>query len=342
MISKSEQWLAYLADPAGLNTRWAPQPFSKAEQTTPTALLELAHRHNVRPAVCSNLQALLRSNPDALTQRDSELASLQAAINEARLVDVARAVLLAQTAENILKPATAAGLPAVLVKGADFAKNAYGGLQKRTFSDVDILCRPDAQPELGRILAGLGFDEQTPKASREAHTERSWVKRDSTQGAILVEVHTDLVHAPELRSAQTLTWDLYASPEQGGVTPAARLILAALHGATSHLFGRLQYIVDGLMVGRTGVDRRELAERADRCGARLAAFTMLRLGMDIFDFAEAADLARAVEPAKFGGLERRLITKESVLGGKGEHRWLLLPQRHLYRWLLRMNRADSR
>lgn len=339
MTGVVEQWLAHLADPAGPNRRWAPPPFERSARDTPQSLLELANRHNVRPVVSANLQSLLRTNPRAILRHEDAAAmqAIDAAIGEARMMDVARAMLLSRTADAIFKPVTEANLPAVLVKGADFAKTAYGGLQKRTFSDIDILCRPDAEEELGKILAGLGFEAQTPKASRTEHTERGWVRRDEKQGAILVEVHTDLVHAPELRSAQSLTWQLYAAPENGGVTPAARLILAALHGATSHLFGRLQYVVDGLAVGRTGVDPSELAERADRSGARLATFTMLRLAADIFEFAEADDLMTVLSPVRFGGLERRLITSRSVLGGKGEHRWRLLPQRYLYRLLLRAN-----
>jgi|GEM_PF-685286 len=339
MTSKSEQWLAHLADPTGLNRRWNPQPFDAGEHHQLLDLLKLAHLHNVRPAVAVNLQALLRRNPDAVIQgaEGAAIDLVHAEISASRLADTARSALLTNTAEIILKHIEDAGLPAVLVKGADFAREAYGGLQNRTFSDIDILCRPDAQQQLGRILAAEGFDEQTPKASHEARTERGWVRRDSVRGTILVEVHTDLVHAPELRSAQSLTWQLYAAPENGGVTPAARLVLAALHGATSHLFGRLQYVVDGLMVGRTGVDAHELSTRADRSGARLATYTMLRLAADIFEFELAGELMSAVAPNRFVGLERHLITTRSVLGGKGTHRWRLLPQRHLYRRLLRAN-----
>jgi hypothetical protein len=339
MTGKREQWLARLADPAGLNPRWNPQPFDSTEHGQILSLLELAHRHNVRPSLAINLQALLRESPDSVMRQAEGTAidAIHAEIGASKLADVGRAVLLAQTAENILKSVGEAALPAVMVKGADFARAAYGGLQNRTFSDIDILCRSDAQQALGGILAAAGFEEQITKASRQAHTERSWVKRDGVRGTILVEVHTDLVHAPELRSAQTLTWQLYAAPESGGVTPAARLILAALHGATSHLFGRLQYVVDGLMVGRMGVDPLELSERADRSGARLATFTMLRLAADIFEFTQAEDLMRAVAPVRFGGIERHLITTRSVLGGKGSHRWRLLPQRHLYRRLLSAN-----
>lgn len=337
MTGQVEAWLAHLADPRGLNTRVQPEPFADADAVA--GLIDLAAAHNVRPALCANLLGLLKRTPAAVLVDPSNQAvgKATAAASEARLMDTARAVLLARAADTIMARVAEAGLPAILVKGADFARNAYGGLQARTFSDVDILCRPDAEAELGAILAELGYEAEAPKASRVAHTERKFLDRSSVAGTVLVEVHTDLVHAPELRAAQSLTYDLYAAPEHGGVTPAARLVLAALHGATSHLFGRLQYVVDGMMVARMGVDAAELCQRADRSGARLATATMLRLADEIFDCAEAAPLLAALQPLPFGSLENRLITRHSVLGGKASNRFLLLPQRFLYRRLLRIH-----
>lgn len=337
MTGQVEDWLAHLADPRGLNARVQPEPFADADAVA--RLVDLAAAHNVRPALCANLLGLLKRTPAAVLVDPSNHAvgKATAAAREARLVDTARAVLLARAADTIMARVAEAGLPAILVKGADFARNAYGGLQARTFSDVDLLCRPDAEAELGTILAELGYEAEAPKASRVAHTERKFLDRSSVAGTVLVEVHTDLVHAPELRAAQSLTYDLYAAPEHGGATPAARLVLAALHGATSHLFGRLQYVVDGMMVARMGVDATELAERADRSGARLATATMLRLADEIFDCAEAPPLMAELRPLPFGSLESRLITRHSVLGGKAANRFLLLPQRYLYRRLLRMH-----
>jgi hypothetical protein len=225
-------------------------------------------------------------------------------------------------------------VPAVIVKGVDFAEVAYGGLHLRTFSDIDLLVRPDSADALGAILSDLGFSEHIPSGKRVDYTERAWTRADQ-HGTTLVEVHTDVVHAPELRAAQSLTYDLYADADLGGVTPAARLVLAALHGSTSHLFGRLQYVVDGLMVARLGPDPEELVVRAKRSGATLPLVTMLRLATEIYGCEVSADLLRRLGPLRWGWLEARLIPASMVLAAKGEGRWRLLPQRYLYRRLLR-------
>ncbi len=338
MTNKVEAWLARLSDPAGLNPLWSPAPFSVTESAPPSRLLDEAHLHNIRPALVRNLGIQLRVAPEAFMKGASAITgaasdALLARANELRLQDVARAMLLAGAAREILFKASE--LPVVLVKGVDFAEKAYGGLHARTFSDIDLLVRPHAQDALGEVLTGLGFTSIRPRETRIDHTERQWTRPDAHGGVMLVEVHTDIVHAPELRARQTLTYDLYADPAAGGVTPAARLVLAALHGATSHLFGRLQYVVDGLMVARMGVDPGELRDRALRSGATLPVATMLRLAAGLYDCPASRNLLDALRPVPWQRLERRLITRAMVLSAKSTHRWRLLPQRYLYRRLLR-------
>jgi hypothetical protein len=268
------------------------------------------------------------------TVRDAA-ADLLARTNEALLQDVARAMLLKRTADELLGAASRSGIPVALVKGIDFAQEAYGGLQKRTFSDIDLLIPDRDQERLAAVLTGQDFTALVPRKMRFQRTERQWIKPDAHGNVILVEVHTDMIHDPKLRRRMTMTYDLYADARYGGVTPASRLVLAALHGAASHLFGRLQYVVDGLMIARTGVDRVELEERAALCGALLPLKTMLRLGAAIYDSVECRDLLNKLPPVRWSGLETKLISPSMVLAAKGSHRWILLPQRYLYRRLLR-------
>ena len=338
MTNKVEAWLARLSDPAGLNPLWSPAPFSIEESELSSKLLDEAHLHNIRPALVRNLGIQLRTAPEAFmtgesATRSAAIDALLARANELRLQDVARAMLLATAAREILSAASE--LPVVLVKGVDFAEKAYGGLHARTFSDIDLLVRPDAEDALGKVLARLGFTSIRPRETRIEFTERQWTRPDPHGGVMLVEVHTDVVHAPELRARQTLTYDLYTDMAAGGVTPAARLVLAALHGATSHLFGRLQYVVDGLMVARMGVEPGELRERALKSGAMLPVATMLRLAVELYDCPASRGLLDALGPVPWQRLERRLISQTMVLSAKSTHRWRLLPQRYLYRRLLR-------
>ena len=341
MTSKAEAWLARLSDPAGPSPIWSPEPFGDGDAPLLDKLIVEAGRHNIRPALVRNLGAQLRNAPGEFVRGDPSRArsltdALTARSGELRLLDVARAVLLATAARDILAEVSERGIPAVLIKGLDFAEKAYGGLHARTFSDIDLLVRPDAQEALGEILRSRGFTALTPRKHRMKLAERQWTRPDSHGGLVLVEVHTDLVHAPELRACQTLTYDLYADPAGGGVTPAARLVLAGLHGATSHLFGRLQYVVDGLMVARMGVDPAELRERAARSSARLPVATMLRLACELYGSQECRTLLDALGSTSWNRLEQRLITGPMVLSAKSTHRWRLLPQRYLYRRLLRI------
>jgi hypothetical protein len=339
MTRKVEAWLARLSDPAGPNARWTPPPFKISESASLDALVDEASHHNVRPVVVRNLGASLRAAPQAVLTGDAGRArqiveAVMAKANAARLQDLGRSVLLAEAAREILTKVIEQTLPAAQVKGVDFAENAYGGLHNRTFSDIDLLVRPDAEPALADVLTELGYRAIDPRQGRDDYTERQWTRRDAHGGANLVEVHTDLVHAPELRARQTLTYDLYATPEVGGITPAARMVLAGLHGATSHLFGRLQYVVDGLMIARSGVDGQELRERARRSNATLAVATMLRLTEAIYGCPSSAGLLAALDKPPFGSFERLLITPDMVVSAKSRHRWRHLPRRYAYRWLM--------
>ncbi len=336
-------WLTRLSDPRGLNANGGHcAPFPSAGEPSLSALLEAALRHNVRPAVTGNLTALLQTDPVALLAGEArwveETAKRRLAeVKQLRQIDVGRAMLLAHCAREILAKTQAAGLPVVLVKGADFAENAYGGLAARTFSDVDLLVRPDAEPALAAILSGYGYQMAQPSGRHIERPERQWTRPDAFGGITVVDVHTDMVHAPDLRSVQTLTYDLYAGHENGGVTPAARLILAGLHGATSHLFGRLQYVVDGMMIARTGVDPVELRQRTGRTGALLPVATMLRLASELYECADCRDLLSRLGPVPWSRLERNLITPSMVLSAKDNLRFRFRPQRHLYRRLMQIN-----
>jgi len=339
-------WLARLSDPAGLNRRWSPTAFSAGDEVHWQRFLEEAGSHNVRPVVVRNLGTQLREQSDAFmagtgSEAAQAIETLLASANDLRLRDVSRAMILASAAREILQAIDKTSLPVALVKGVDFAEKAYGGLQMRSFSDIDLLVRPEAAEALGSVLKGLGLKAHEPPDKRIDYTERQWTWAHKHGGSLLVEVHTDVVHAPELRARQTLTYDLYADAAAGGITPASRMVLAGLHGATSHLFGRLQYVVDGLMIARMGVDPVELRGRATRSGALLPVATMLRLAWELYGCQSSRELLDGLGPVGWARLERRLISVPMVISAKSVHRWRLLPQRYIYRRLLQMTGLPS-
>lgn len=333
MTKRVETWLARLSDPDGFTS--APLPDVSSGELN--ALVELSVRHNVHLAVLKNLVDLAKQQPSLLpggagSPLPGQAGSALQSLRERRFAEVAANAVIANSAREVM--AAMDGLPLALVKGLDFAENAYKGIDRRKFSDVDLLIDPTCEPEVNKRLAALGYELFEPKGKKIEQSERQWTRRGTTTGLSLVEIHTDLVHDPKLRRRMTLTHDLYASSERGGISNSARLLVAAVHGAASHLFGRLQYVVDGMMVARAGVDAAELRVRAVETGALLPLATMLRLAVEIYDCRASAALLAGLGKTPVAGLDRLLISPSMVLAAKNRDRWRYLPQRHLYRALL--------
>jgi hypothetical protein len=330
-------WLARFSDPLAPNPRWPADPFEADDERGMDRLLFEARRHSVNLVFYSRLIDLLRLQPDAVLRGDRTGERAQALLRQVsgmRLQDLGQVMAIAAAAREIRTEI--AGLPAVVVKGLDFAEVLFGGVQQRSFGDVDLLYDPRAEAELRSALCRLGFTEHRPELFADHYTERQWVRPHPQLGQILVELHTDLVHTERLRQRISLPFGRYVVGPTATVTPAARLILAAVHAATSHLFGRLQYVVDGLMAARAEVDPVELAERAREVGAVLPLRTLLRLVSAIFPSEQAGRLLDALPTVRGSLLEARLITPEMVLAAKGRNRWRFIPQRRLYRRLLRL------
>jgi hypothetical protein len=328
-------WLAHFSDPLAPNPRRKAEPFDADDQRGVNRLLFEARRHNVSLVFYSRFIDLLRSCPEAVLRGDRTGERSQALLKQVsamRLQDLGQVMAIAAAAREIR--AEIAGLPAVVVKGLDFAEVLFGGLQQRSFGDIDLLYDPRAEADLRAALIRLGFAEHRPELFADHYTERQWIRPHPQLGQILVELHTDLVHTERLRRRISLPFGRYVSGPAAAVTPAARLILAAVHAATSHLFGRLQYVVDGLMAARANVDAGELRERGGEVGAILPLRTLLRLAAAIFPAEEAMRLLEALPDVRGSRLEARLIGPEMVLAAKGRNRWRFIPQRRLYRRLL--------
>ena len=327
MTTVLENCLGRLSDPDGI----ADHALPALAPSQIGALIDLSVRHNVQLAVLKNLidltKADLQRSPDAPDAK----AQLQT-LRDRRFAEVANNTVIANAARQVM--AKMDGLPLALVKGLDFAENAYKGVDTRKFSDVDLLIDPSCEAEVNRRLTSLGYVLFEPKGKKIEQSERQWTKRAANTGLSLVEIHTDLVHDPKLRRKMTLTYDLYASPARGGISNASRLVVAAVHGAASHLFGRLQYVIDGMMIARAGVEADELRIRTQASGALLPLATMLRLAADIYGCKASIGLLEGLGKTPAPRLEALLISPQMVLAAKNRNRWRYLPQRHLYRLLL--------
>lgn len=337
MKMKPENWLAALTGASHLEPGRDLPLVLDSDSKSVEMFIHLSGRHNVHLLAWKNLISLLGENPDGFFKGSPDgitLAAkkLQGRLREKRLHEVAHNMALAATARQVM--AKLHGLNASLIKGVDFAEIAYGGIENRKFSDIDILVTPEDESSVGLVLSESGFRFVEPKGKKINQSERQWVLESGSGPAFLAEIHTDLVHDPKLRRKMSLNQQLYAAPENGGVTNASRLILAALHGATSHLFGRLQYVLDGMKIAKAGVDANELQQRARQTGSILPVATMLRLAADIYQCDASRELSGALANARHASLERQLITPGMVLSAKNEDRWRYLPQRYLYRAML--------
>src|SRR5262249_47562815 len=132
--------------------------------------------------------------------------------------------------------AAAADLPVAIVKGPVFAGRIYPAPSFRPFTDIDLLVDPRAVAQLSELLDAEGF---TIAEHDRSHRERKWLHREND--ALMIEVQTDLVHAPSLSHALSLTYDDIAGIAG---TPAAQLIIAVIHGSLGGHFDRLRHIVD--------------------------------------------------------------------------------------------------
>jgi len=323
--------LARYCDPGGINQRWPARPMRPESAVKDSAaLIDGALAHNVLPAVARNLAAEMDRAPEALIRgADYAAANLRRQlIADARqtcISLVGRNMVLADIARDLLGQAKDDDVPVVLVKGLDFAEACYGGLPMRAFSDIDLLTRPDAAPTVTGMLTERGFKPIAPGEKRESYSERQFVYDGGEVGRVLVEIHTDLAHAPKLRRRTSLTYDTYAGSASGGVTMAARLILAAIHGSMSHLFERLQYMTDILVIARRGVDQAELRERAAETGSLLVLRTGLDLANRMFVCPACDALSASLPPTRHDWLASHLLTPATVVSafepGRRLHSW---------------------
>jgi Uncharacterised nucleotidyltransferase len=332
--------LARYSDPEGINQRSPQRPMKAATAAADGAtLLRAAAAHNVLPSVARNLAQEMQRAPQAVIagSGDAVDALRQRLVADARQTSlglVARNMVLADIARDMLAAAARDDVPVILVKGLDFAEACYGGLPMRAFSDIDLLVHPDAAWAVAGMLVERGFAPVAPTAKRESYTERQFVCDAGEIGPLLAEVHTDLAHAPKLRRRTSLTYDTYAGAASGGVTMAARLILAGIHGSTSHLFERLQYMTDILAIVRRGVDPAELRERVAETGSLLAVRTGLDLTGRIFDCPGCGELLAALPSARHGWLASRLLTPATVVSAFGPTRAVHSWRRQVFRVLM--------
>jgi hypothetical protein len=295
---------------------------------SPEAALSLvlqADAHGVLPAVARNLSTLFAASDFATVRAESSRRWREAAVHT---------IMLRQLAETIL--ADAHGLPVTIVKGRAFAEDIYPHASLRGYTDIDLLAAPAALEPLAEILRQHGFRfadwDHDP-----ARQEFKWIRGDDH--ALLIEIHTNVVHHPELRQSLSLTYDDIETMPRA---PAAHLMVAVLHGAL-HQYERLRQVVDILQAARalaTAADEVQFERLVVRTGGRLAAVAGLQLAGRLFQDPCCHAIAGAIGPARYASVARLLLDRgvvtSTMSGTRALHSW----RRKSFRALLKRGTAS--
>ncbi len=311
-------WLLYCADPLKPLTDRPRRLLSPDEAAE---LFSKARAHGVLPAVLRNFVPFAQGPEFAKAKEDAVARRRSAAV---------QAMMLRQHGNALLTAAT--GISAAIVKGPIFARHLYPVASLRPFTDIDFLVAPDAMRPFASLLEEHGFrlfDEENGRDRKEW----KWLHREND--LVMVEVQTDLVHAPSLCGALSLTYEHIGDVVE---TPAALLAVAVIHGALGRHFELLGHLVDICMAARkltTIEDERRFEQLMGRTGARLAARTGLELAGRLFAEPRCLEIARALGEVRHAGLAGLLIDRSVVLSTMTSARPLHSWRRQAFRVLLK-------
>lgn len=217
-------------------------------------VLTLAGRHQVLPAITEYI------TDHCLPHTPKDTAAVEIARGECMAAYV-KSMRLRQLGDAIL---TATGGKFAIIKGTQFAQHLYPKPQLRPYTDIDLLIDHGDWQSIYDCLKSLDFSPcPAPETDRR---EWQWVYVPAPD--LSLEVHTDMVHSPNLRKFISLSYqDIAERPN----APASLLAIALVHGMAPNTFKRLRFAVDVCLAARklsTAVDEAEfqrfVAKRSHR------------------------------------------------------------------------------
>ncbi len=136
---------------------------------------------------------------------------------------------------DILSAYHAAGVPALVLKGAALAHTVYPEPGLRPMSDLDILVREGDLWRAQSLLAGLGFDAPLPAGPALAHRHLALAARRVEGLSIHVEIHHKLLsdyfdHAASFIHLRSPARPISAPPERAAPPGASGILGADLTG----------------------------------------------------------------------------------------------------------------
>jgi len=198
---------------------------------------------------------------------------------------------LAVHLERCLGAFDAAGIPAIVLKGAALALSHYAHPALRPMGDIDVLVAPARWEEAARVLAGLDWTVEDAAEHGAAF---------AGPGGVRLELHGALVSCPGLFP---LRFDdlLARSSALGGGLDGRRLddedmvVHLSLHAAFQHGFRvRLGQYVDFACLAACTLDGRRLVARAAAAGARRPVAAALAVVHGLLGVTPAPDAAEAL------------------------------------------------
>jgi hypothetical protein len=343
-MKPEEKWLLALADPEGPRS---PLPGRRLNMPGVASLCLLANMHGVLPAVLQQVERLLRDEPAKLLADIKTVSEVSQAIGQVknRLAQrSAMAMFLGAESQRLVGELAAAGAEGIVLKGADFAARLYAQSALRTFGDIDLLVRMSDWKAVEATMARLGYESrEQPMKHADGYSELSW-EHPAMPGA-MVEVHNDLVNSPTVRRGVSVRQEdlpLERGPDgRLRAAPAGMLIIAAVHGAASHAFEKLQHLCDIAQVvrGRAGpVDEKLLRECVAKTGAGLSLATALDLTARSLNEPACAQLLGRLELRWPRRIVRLLMTPAVVVRSQGAHRRYVTWRRRTLRQMLKSRR----
>ena len=304
--------------------------------------LKIADWHRLSPILFGHL----RSEVDVP-------ASLHGALEQAYLANAARNLFLAAAQRQVLDALSAAGVPAMLLKGAALVETVYDDPALREMLDLDILVPPDRMDAANAAVEALDYTplaaDEGMDASRRSMTPHHDPALIAAEQVLAVELHRHIAIAGE--SSGFGIDDVWQRARRSAIgthllpAPEDLLMHVCLHFTRNRLGGSyrrrntggaLAQICDiARIIDREGVDWAALATAARRyhidAAVFLGLFAARELGVPVPGPA-LADL----RPASFDAAIGRHLVARRVLGAE-DHlplrsaRWMLLPSREVLR-----------
>lgn len=193
----------------------------------PSAVVAAASHHAVTPLLADRLMPL----GGEVSRR------LQTAAHAQTAVDLARELELRQA----LAALDAAGVHALVIKGAHVAYQFYSRPDLRPRIDTDLLIRDDDRQAAARVLESLGYGRRDAIGGERLTSQEMFVKRDGESVRHAVDLHWRVAN-PQI-FAGVLTFDELSrdavplpalGPGARGLSPPQALLLACVHRVAHH------------------------------------------------------------------------------------------------------------